>query len=116
MGVSLLHLVRQTGSVYSCYRAVWPTGRGKYKKRAFSLKKYGKRAAFKLAVRARQDGLAGLARALRDEVDREIERRVTRGRAARARSPDLTQALSPKPLTRTQRVDPTPVRGPARRS
>ncbi len=86
VGVSLLRLVRRNGSVYLAYRAVWPKEHGKYKKRAFSLKKYGKRVAFQLAVRAREDGVRRLAKSLRDELDRELVRRVARGRLKNPRS------------------------------
>jgi hypothetical protein len=80
VGVSLERLVRPKGRVYSCYRAVWPLGRGRYKKRAFSIARYGKRKAFRLAVLAREQGIAQLARSLRERIDREIARRTTRRR------------------------------------
>ncbi len=84
IGVSLAHLVRPSGSVYSFYRAVWPTtGRGKYKKRAFSIKKYGEDVAFQLAVRAREDGIRRLAKTLRDNVVRGLRGRGLRPPRAR---------------------------------
>jgi hypothetical protein len=72
-------MARRTGSVYSCYRAVWPLGNGRYKKRAFSFARYGKRAALKLAIRAREEAIATLARSLRVSIQREITRRRTSG-------------------------------------
>jgi hypothetical protein len=76
VGVSLERQVLRTGTVYTCYRAVWPIGGGRYKKRAFSLAKYGKRVAFQLAVRARRQGLARLSASLRARIEHEIARRT----------------------------------------
>lgn len=78
VGVSLERQVLRSGTVYRCYRAVWPNGKGGYVKRAFSLKKYGTRVAFRLASQARRQGLARLARLLRTQLDREIARRTAR--------------------------------------
>jgi hypothetical protein len=72
VGVSFERVVRPSGRVYRCYRVVWPLGNGRYKKRAFSIAKLGKRVAFKLAVRARQQGVAQLAKSLRERIQGEI--------------------------------------------
>ena len=78
VGVSLEQLRRPSGTHYSCYRAVWPDGRGGYIKRSFSLGKHGKRRAFMLAVHARHKGLAELASSLRDRIEQEIAQRTAR--------------------------------------
>ena len=82
VGVTRERQVLRTGSVYECYRAVWPDRRGGYVKRAFSIKKYGAKVAFRLAQEARRQGLARLAEALRAELDQEVARRVALARKA----------------------------------
>lgn len=78
VGVSLERQVLPNGTIYICYRAGWPNGKGGYKKRAFSIAKHGKRAAFELAVRARRQGLAQLTRSLRERIELELAQRKTR--------------------------------------
>lgn len=75
IGVSLLELVRPSGAVYLAYRAVWPLTNGRYKKRAFSVSKYGKRTALQLAVQARKQGVAQLAKKLRERIRLELLKR-----------------------------------------
>ena len=117
VGVSLARLVRPNGKISSYYRAVWPLGQGRYKKRAFSIDKLGKRAAFKLAARARREGVAQLARSLRENVDREIERAAPQGAAHDPCRCSISPRLCYFPLphfrarrgsTLTRIVDPTP--------
>lgn len=75
VGVSLGRQTLSSGTLYESYRAIWPRPGGGYEKRSFSLKKYGKRSAFRLAVQARRQGLALLESALRTTLDLEIARR-----------------------------------------
>ena len=82
VGVSLERQTQRSGTTYVFYRAVWPKPKGGYKKRAFSLKRYGKRVAFRLAVEARRQGLAQLEDALRTEIEIEIARRQSQRRSA----------------------------------
>jgi len=78
VGVSLQHLRRPSGAVYSSCRAIWPDGQGGYVRRSFSVKKHGHRRALALAVQARRLGLAQLAKRLRERLDVEIDKRSAR--------------------------------------
>lgn len=42
------------------WQATWPTGSGKSANRGFSVKKYGEEGAFRLALKAREEGIAQL--------------------------------------------------------
>lgn len=46
------------------WQAHWPTGKGKQSNKTFSIKKYGEEEAFRLALNAREEGVAKLERTL----------------------------------------------------
>ncbi len=56
------HQYTKRGKKYDrvVWQAHWPIGNGKYKNKAFSIKKHGEIEAFQLALKAREEGLATL--------------------------------------------------------
>ena len=73
---------RQGGRLVERYCASWPVSPRQVKRRHFSVKKHGKRRAFKLAVEARRLGVEELERRVRGMVAAEVvRRRDRRGRA-----------------------------------
>jgi hypothetical protein len=80
VGVSFARYVARSGTVTECFRAVYPNGSGGYTKRSFSVRRLGKRVAFRLACEARRQGLAQLASQLRSDLEAEIARRTARRR------------------------------------
>jgi hypothetical protein len=80
VGVSFARYVAATGKVTECFRAVYPNGSGSYTKRSFSVRRFGKRVAFRLACEARRQGLAQLTTQVCADLEAEIARRTARRR------------------------------------
>jgi len=59
VGVSKVTIPGPAGTVYYFWQATWSPGGGERRSIRFSVKRYGERQAFRLAVRARRNGTGG---------------------------------------------------------
>ena len=57
VGVSKVRIISATGTVYHFWQATWTMSDGRRGRVRFSVKKHGDRGAFRLAVKARQQGI-----------------------------------------------------------
>ena len=58
VGVALSSYTSRTGHVFHAYSATWFDAAGRRHKVTFSIRRYGREAAFKLAVAARSSGIS----------------------------------------------------------